>query len=216
MKNLLLIALFGLTLIACKKNKNNSALYNVKVNLNWNSTNSQTDYPENAHFSKLIGWSHSLDSEFMSVGSKATVGIKNMAETGNNEELEKEINERIESNEFLELIIGSGLTTGIGDIETEINVNKEYSAVTFASMIAPSPDWYVAAVNVNLLEDNSFVDQKTVELVVYDAGTDSGSTYTSTNSPTNPAADIYKFVDEPLGNGTSIPYSIGTIEFLKQ
>jgi hypothetical protein len=39
----------------------------------------------------------------------------------------------------------------------------EHPSITLATMIAPSPDWYIAVVNINLFENNSFVNQKTVE-----------------------------------------------------
>lgn len=58
-------------------------------------------------------------------------------------------------------------------------------------MIAPSPDW-VAQINNEKLTDNSGDWKNTISVDIYatDAGTDSGTTYTSANSNTNPAQNI--------------------------
>lgn len=78
-------------------------------------------------------------------------------------------------------------------------------------MLAPSPDWYVAVVNQNLLENGEFVDEKTVDALTYDAGTDSGLTYTSSNEPTNPKVPIFVINTPPIGNGKTI----ATVKFEK-
>ena len=59
-------------------------------------------------------------------------------------------------------MIGTGLGSGIGEISVELLVNAENSAITLATMLAPSPDWYVAAVASNLLENGAFVEEKTI------------------------------------------------------
>ena len=41
-------------------------------------------------------------------------------------------------------------------------------------MLAPRPDWFVGVDGVSLRENGSWLDSKVVELVVFDAGTDSG------------------------------------------
>ena len=68
-------------------------------------------------------------------------------------------------------------------------------------MLAPSPDWYVWIVNLKLYRDSKFIEGETIKGVVYDAGTDSGTTYKSANLVTNPKGKITKFVSSPLGDG---------------
>jgi hypothetical protein len=56
------------------------ATYKVTFEFNWNEQDYPNDYPSNAHFSKLIGWSHTPLNNFFKIGTIASTGIKNMAE----------------------------------------------------------------------------------------------------------------------------------------
>jgi hypothetical protein len=58
-------------------------------------------------------------------------------------------------------------------------------------MIAPSPDWLIAINSVELLDGNGdWKPSITIDLFPYDAGTDSGTDYTSANLDTNPPDPI--------------------------
>lgn len=194
---------------------NNSTTYLVTLNIDWNSTDFPTNYPSNAHFSRVIGWSHNSNQSFFKTGTFASNGIKNMAETGGTSPLDDELTQLIEEEKGHDYFIGSGLGSGTGEIELKVEVTEQFSSITLATMIAPSPDWYIAVVDINLIENNSFVNQKTVEAQVYDAGTDSGSTYTSPNDMTDPQEPITLFVDSPIGNSVQLNATIATVTFTK-
>lgn len=222
MKQIYLLSLVTLLLLACSKDKDETSpaskggtKYRVTFDIDWNRTNFPTDYPSSAHFSKLIGWSHEASQTFFKVGSLATAGIKNMAETGATSPLHEEFNALIEKEKGFNYFIGGNLSTGRGSIIIDVEVTEKYPSVTLATMIAPSPDWYIAVVNINLLENNSFVDQKIVDANVYDAGTDNGVTYTSKNEVTSPQHPITLFVDAPLGNGSKLNSTIATVIYKK-
>lgn len=226
MKKLTLVAtiLSVLIFLSCKKDVKDlpqepdnlqSTNYRVIFNINWNSTDFPTDYPSNAHFSKLIGWTHEPNTEFFKEGTLSSEGIRQMAELGATNTLSDEINEKISTKEGLGLYVGSNLSTGVGQITIDVVVDKYHPSVTLATMLAPSPDWYLAVVNVNLLENNQFVSSKTIDGIVYDAGTDDGTTYTSPNANTYPRRAISYFVSPPLGNDTVVSPSIATITFTK-
>lgn len=192
-----------------------STEYLVTFTINWNSVDFPTNYPSTAHFSRLIGWSHAADESFFKIGTVASNGIKNMAETGGTSPLDDELMQLIEEGRGYKQYIGSGLVSGTGEIEINVEVTEQYPSITLATMIAPSPDWYIAVVDINLMENNSFIDQKTVEAHVYDAGTDSGTTYSSANSVTDPQKSITLFVDTPLGDGVALNASIASVNFRK-
>ena len=209
MKNLSLIILFiSVLFIQCKKEEDNtsrsasSAIYEVTFDINWNKDDFPVNYPSNPHFSKIIGWSHSSTSNFFALESMASEGIQKMAELGATAPLSDEINQKISDGEGHELIIGENLGSGVGKITVEVNVDKEHPSITLVTMIAPSPDWYLAVVNINLLENQEFVIEKVVTASIYDAGTDSGTDYTSSNEITNPQESISKLSYAPLSNGT--------------
>jgi hypothetical protein len=217
--------LFSLVLVflfqACNKDDDpivypDGIRYTVTFNINWNSQDFPTNYPSNAHFSKLIGWSHESTSTFFQPGTSASAGIENMAETGGTSPLSNEIEEMIAAGEGHHLVVGSGLGAGSGTISVDIIVTEDFPSVTLASMIAPSPDWYIAVVNINLMEAGSFVNEKTVNAYVYDSGTDDGITYTSADIESNPQQTISLFIDSPLGDGLALNAVIAEVTFLKQ
>jgi hypothetical protein len=218
-KYIILISLpLIISVLSCDKEetKVEGIMYTVTFTFNWNSTDFPADYPSNAHFSKLIGWSHLPTSDFFQPGTLASEGIEVMAETGSTSPLDNEINAMIANSEGLSLFIDDPLSSGTGIITLNIVVDNEFSSVTLATMIAPSPDWYVAVVNINLLENGEFVQEKTVDAFVYDSGTDSGVTYTSGNIETSPKELITLFTDYPLGDGMIISPAIATVKFTKQ
>jgi hypothetical protein len=218
------LTISALALLSCKKDVNElppkpddlqTTNYRVTFNINWNSTDYPTDYPTNAHFSRLIGWTHESSTEFFKEGTLASEGIRQMAELGTTNTLSNEINARIATKEGLGLYVGSNLSSGVGQITIDVMVDKFHPSVTLATMLAPSPDWYLAVVNVNLLENNQFISTKTVDGIVYDAGTDDGVSYSSPNSNTYPRRAISYFVSTPLGNDTIVSPAIATITFTK-
>jgi len=221
MKQSILYIAFVFLFTNCKKEEGRfiaeKALYQVTFNLNWNSSDFPLDYPGNAHFSKVIGWSHNSSSSFFKTGTNASVGIKDMAERGNTNPLDAEILSRIANNEGYQLVIGGNLTSGSGSIVLEnIEVTKDFSRLSLVSMLAPSPDWYIGVLAVDLHDDNEFLAEVTVDIIVYDAGTDSGVTFSSNDSITDPQQRIKVFVAAPLGDGVKLNKVIGTVTFVKQ
>lgn len=56
----------------------------------------------------------------------------------------------------------------------------------------PSPDWFVGVDSLNLCEGSQWKQEVTIDLQPYDAGTDSGFTFSSPNFPTIPQENITK------------------------
>lgn len=224
-----LLALISLSfLIGCSSNENEAnpsneqeqptqsqatkATYKVEVTFAWSQSNFPMNYPSGDHFSPLIGWVHNSTTTFFDENTTASAGIKTMAETGGTSTLKSEIESKIQAGEGLKVVTGSGLGSGTGTVTVEIEVTKENPLVTLSTMIAPSPDWYVALVDANLYENGKFLDQKTFEAFPYDAGTDSGTNYTSANLATNPQGKITKITGAPFNTGKTI----ATVKFTKQ
>ena len=86
--SVILIFSLAILLLSCHEKreiqKKKSATYHVSFTLNWNAQDFPADFPSNAHFSRLIGWSHQPNSDFFKVGTIASEGIKVMAESGKN------------------------------------------------------------------------------------------------------------------------------------
>lgn len=194
-----------------------TATYEVRFVFDWNSTDFPNEYPSSAHFSPLVGWVHEKDHSYFKEGELASIGIEQMAETGSTNTLVDELETLIDQNEGLATYTGSGLSSGVGEISIDIEVNRDFPAVSLASMLAPSPDWFVACVSVNLLdEDNEFVLEKTLVGHVYDAGTEDGCGFSLNNPETMPQIPITRITEPPLGDGTEVKPSLCTVVFTKQ
>ncbi|KXX67826.1 spondin domain-containing protein [Flammeovirga sp. SJP92] len=226
MKNLQILSLLLIgILLSCSNDDDNvqppedddpvTATYKVTYQGTWSASSHPTDYPSNSHFSGVIGMAHNTDTTLFKENTLATNGIKVMAETGSKAPLTTEILDIISSGEADLLISEGGLSSGTSKIEFEITVNSDHSYVSLVSMIAPSPDWFVAVENLNLYENDEWIDDVTIDPTHYDSGTDDGETFTSPNAPTTPAVNIFKITKAPLGNGTEITPAVATFRFQK-
>lgn len=228
----LLICAFGLT--ACSSGGGNSspastpesnsetAKYRLTFSDQWNATNFPTLYPSSAHFSGLIGTTHNEQVIFWQEGQPATAGIEQMAETGGKSAFTREIQSAIDDGKAQHLLSGGGISSTPGSVSIEFDVSKSYPLVTVVSMIAPSPDWFVGTQSLNLMENDNFVDSKTIDLISWDSGTDSGVQFTAANADEDSiigklqcqAADC-DFVDGKHRNSSATPQYIGTFTFTK-
>ncbi|MCH8034042.1 MAG: spondin domain-containing protein [Bacteroidetes bacterium] len=191
-----------------------NARYKLTFNAGWSAQTHPNDFPSSAHFSGLIGMTHNGNTMLFAKGGIASDGIKNMAETGGKNPLETEIQNLISIGIGNILISGGGINPSPGEVSLEFDIVSSYSMVSVVSMIAPSPDWFIAVSNINLIENNEWVTSKTITVDIYDAGTDDGATFVSPDEPTIPRAAIFKIKTPPLAiNNVVAP--LGTITFTK-
>ena len=174
-----------------------AARYRITFNATWSAQTHPLDFPGNPHFSGLVGAVHNEQVQFWNAGQLATDGIELMAETGNKATLLTEVDTAIANGYASSAISGAGIANSPGSVSVEVEVTVNYPEVTLVTMVAPSPDWFVGVHNVSLLQEGVFVSGRTVDLAVYDAGTDSGTRYTS--------GDIDTAGPEPISLLTSQP-----------
>ena len=164
------------------------ATYDISLTTIWNAT-SHTSVPGGAHWSDLIGATHNTANEFMEIDQNASLGIQNVAEMGNNTEITNEINDAITAGNADQLLQdgfpdGAISTAGFsGKV-----ISEDFPLITLVSMVAPSPDWFIAINSLTLRSGNNSVnngwkDTFIVDVFAYDAGTDLGTEYTSSNLP---------------------------------
>jgi len=191
------------------------ATYNVTFIGNWSAANHPTDFPSGDHFTTAIGMVHQQGALFFENGELASSGMEIMAETGGTAELSTEIDAIVNAGMASVNILGEGLISGFSEATFEISVTTDFPLVTLVSMIAPSPDWFVAVENVSLFENGAFVENLTVDAIAYDSGTDDGTTFDSPNADTDPAQDISEITDAPLGNGSTVDPPMAMFTFFK-
>ena len=175
-----------------------TARFSVRFNAQWSRSLHPTDFPGNPHFSGLIGATHNSEVSLWTPGGMATPGIRNMAETGGKSPLDSEIRAIQETGSVENLLSGGGIGRSPGNVTLEFEISQSHSLVSLVSMIAPSPDWFIGVHDLDLLVNGDWADELIVNLEPYDAGTDSGPSYTSSNQATSPQAAISRVSDEPL------------------
>ena len=119
---------------------------------------------------------------------------------------------------YIRYIRGGISNTGRRDVD-DIEVNSEYPLVSFITMIAPSPDWFVGVHDYNLCNTTTgkWLDSRTRDLPPYDAGTDSGPRFGSPNQITNPKENIHLLTNNTEGSfkGDKPVNRFGTFTFVK-
>jgi spondin N len=144
----------------------------------------------------------------------ATQGIQDMAERGRTSPLDQEIEAAIRGGSADRVWIGSGISPSPGTTSLEFEISQRYPLATFVSMIAPSPDWFVGVSSLALFQDGQWVNERRVDLIPWDAGTDSGTTFTSPDRDTQPRIGISRILGAPLAPaGSARP--LGTFTFTR-
>lgn len=212
------VLLHGLFLMSCSSDDGNIdidpvAQYRLTFTAIWSAETHPYEFPPNPHFSGIIGMVHNESSSLFIEGTLASEGIKEMAEKGRKTPLDDEIESLVLDGSSYALISGDHLNLSPGIINHEFEASTTHSLISIVSMLAPSPDWFVAVSNVQLIENNEWVEQKTLNFSVYDAGTDSGTSYTSENQTTEPAENISMITTPPLAvSGEVAPIGYVTFE----
>jgi spondin N len=189
-----------------------TARYRVTFDAAWSEQTHPTDIPATPHFSGLIGGTHRSTVTLWEEGGIASEGIRLMAERGRQTPLDTEVGAAIAAGHAQHVLAGDDVPRSPGSVTFEFYVTRDYALVTLVSMIAPSPDWFVGVSSLSLIEGGSWVAEKVVTLHAYDAGTDSGVTFSSADVQTRPPQPIHRITTGPLVVGGSVP-PLGTFTF---
>ncbi len=182
------------------------AQYRLAFKTTWSKITHPQDFPENPHFSGLIGATHKQGVRLWNEGELATPGIEAVAEDGVKGPLDMEIDTLIAGGGACANISGGGVSPSPGMRTVDFTISPDCTYVSLVSMIAPSPDWFVGVSGVDLNDNGEWVDEVVVELLPYDAGTDLGSTYASPDEPAENPIPIHEIDYPPLTvDGATVP-----------
>ncbi len=192
-----------------------SATYRVTLDATWSAQTFPSGFPGSAHFSPLVGAVHNADARLWEAGGTASGGIEAMAESGSTGALLAEI-DAIGGGAILEAVTGGAIGTSPGAVSMTITATEAHALVTIVTMIAPSPDWFVGTESLDLRDDaGGWQSEVVVPMFAWDAGTDSGTGYTSGNADTNPREPIAPIQRAPFVVGGSVQ-PLGTMTFTLQ
>lgn len=167
-----------------------TAQYTLTFTGKWTQAAFPKQYPiyrPPAQWSNLIGVTHSSDYHMWRSNEFASNGVREFAEKGEAWTIMKEVEtagERIQS--VYGILSAPAVVGGSGQMSTEFEVFARHSYLSFIVRIVPSPDWFVGADSVDLCDGDHWKEKVALELFPYDAGTDSGFTFSSPNFETIP------------------------------
>ena len=162
------------------------AEYTVIVKSTWTKVSHPFEYPSDAHFSGMIGASHNAKYSIFAIGRRPTPGLERLSEEGKHSPLDTEIRAAIDQGNALMLFESGGLKNWKDSMVATVRVDRAHPLVSVVNMIAPSPDWFTGASDVNLADNGAWITRRTVTLYAYDSGGDDGTTYKAKDKDTNP------------------------------
>ncbi len=155
--------------------------YRLTFNATWNANDFPTNFPSSPHFSPVVGATHNDQDFLWRENEPYTPGLKIVAETGGTTLYRSELTaKKTEGN--VDNIFQGRLINAPGETSVEFKASKLHAYVSAISMIAPSPDWFVGIRDVNLYENNQWLEKQTFDLRLYDAGSDIGTTFNANNA----------------------------------
>lgn len=223
MKNVALLFFLSYSMSACTKQSAeifippaDEVFYDIKLTLQWTSPSFVV--PDGAHFTHFVGLVHSTDTSVWAPGRYASAGLEFVAEIGSDWRLESEMDAIIARKKGLEKfnLLPPSI---VGSIDTTLRFTLQHSAISFASMIAPSPDWFVGIYSLNLLSNNKWIENIKVPLFIYDAGTEDGDIFGYDNPDSDPKQLIHLLTPATgtvIANGNTKLAPIGEIIFTKR
>lgn len=189
--------------------------YTMQVTTYWSAP--QFTVSAKVHITNIVGMVHSVDTFLWKPGFLATPGLKDVAETGNTTKMNLEIDKIITLNKAS---LRFNITPPVinGSVQKDFTLTQKYSNVSFASMIAPSPDWFIGINNFSLIKNNNWIKDTTINIFVYDAGTEDGDVFGYNNPATSPQANVSLQTASKatvLANGNASLARMATVRFTK-
>lgn len=163
-----------------------TARFSVQVQFDWVTEGT----PADPHWSRLIAFAHSNKYSLFRDGDTATSGLALVATNGRVNVLEAELAEARRRGRVGDHVVIPGIE-GVGQFSFEMTLDTRRSSLAFATMLAPSPDWFSGASGLQMLNaDGRWLEMLERPLWVWDAGADSGADFVADNAPTQPRQSI--------------------------
>ncbi|XP_026135845.1 spondin-2 [Carassius auratus] len=143
-----------------------------------------------AQWSKLMAVTHNEQYRLWQEGAPASDGMKSFAEQGLTVDLVKDAKEARKRRVVGSMYRTAGIPSGFGHSSTELLLTPRSPLLSLIVKVIPSPDWFVGVDSLNLCEGGQWKQEVTFDLHPFDAGTDSGFTFSSPNFPTIPPENI--------------------------
>ncbi|XP_078499680.1 spondin-2-like [Lissotriton helveticus] len=163
------------------------ANFSVSFSAEWSPSSFPKHYPTHrppAQWSSLFGCTHKSDFVLWANGSFVPPGVRVFVENGKPQLLIEEL--EVVEDKVWSWFQAAKIPSGEGNTTTIITMEPSHPFVSIIVRIVPSPDWFVGVSSLNLCENGKWRTRKLFDLFPWDAGTDSGFTFSSPNFETQP------------------------------
>jgi hypothetical protein len=176
--------------------------YNITLQADWSQQNHGIEVPGNGHFTVLVGAMHDSSYVIWEPGGLASAGVERVAEVGKTPTLESEIAEQVDAGHAGDLVCGGSIGP-TESVVTGFTATQQHSLLSFLSMLAPSPDWFIGVHDVALRDETTgWIDDVTIDLHLNDAGTeDDSKPFSLDNEDASPHVPISENHEAIFGAG---------------
>jgi len=210
---LIIIILWLLYINYYKRNENytnSENKFKITFKTMWGKQNVNIGYPSDPHTGNMFLAVHNNNYNLFENGKYASAGIEQSSEFGLNDNL---IKEAINNSKNIKQYYTSPVLNTPGQTEFTVDASTIYPLFSFATMIAPSSNWFTGISSVNLFNVPKNID---IPLYAYDAGTDTGVEFVTLPKhpriPHRPISFITNGVLFP--NGNQIPFAFINVQSL--
>jgi hypothetical protein len=189
------------------------ATYEITMTRSWSEATHPLDWPGlTAHFTGGIGATHNDDYAMFGAGRTATPGLEVLSQKGMATPFDQELAAAKSAGTVGAIVQYGPIWTAGGTSSMQVRATDAFPLLSFANMVAPSPDWFTGVAAIRLKRNGQWIESETVTLYAWDSGTNAARTYKAEKIAVSPFVAITQS-DAPMfmRGGDRIPVGTATI-----
>ena len=191
------------------------ATYEITVTRTWSEASHPLDWPgATAHFTGGIGATHNGTYTMFRAGGIATPGLELLSQKGMPSPFDQELAAAKDRGAVGAIVQYGAIWTVGGTTTFKVRASDAFTMISFANMVAPSPDWFTGVSEITLKRDGRWIESETVTLYAWDSGTNDARTYKAEKIAVNPFIPI-ALNDTPMFNQGGNRKAVGTVTIRK-
>ena len=165
--------------------------YEISVVRSWSEATHPLDWPGvTAHFTGGIGATHNDAYAMFGAGRIATPGLEMLSQKGMSTPFDQELAAAKTSGNVGGIFQTGAVWTVGGTTAAQVIATDAFPILSFAMMVAPSPDWFTGVPALALKRNGQWIDSETITLYAWDSGTNDAKTYKADKIAVNPFVPI--------------------------
>jgi hypothetical protein len=191
------------------------AVYEVRVERSWSESTHRAITRATSRISRPASEpTHGAGYRLFAEGGTATAGLEMLSQKGQVSPFDKEIADAQGKGAVGSVFKLSPVRIAGGEARAEFKADDMHPMLSFAEMVAPSPDWFTGVASVELKRDGRWIDGETMPLYAWDSGTNDAKTYMAAKIAVQPFAPI-ALNRAPMFVRDGMPVPVGKVTIRK-